>query len=94
MLAKTNGQESDQAAIDIAMMQRCIRHSATAAQRSEFPFASLICDGNEMIVETMKSRSMLMSHVTPNWSRSRKRSRSSAERIYQAARCTRTWSPA
>ena len=52
MLAKNNGQESDQAVIDIAMMQRCIRHSAIAVQRGEFPFAALICDGGEVIVET------------------------------------------
>ncbi len=52
MLAKTNGQECDQAAIDIAMMQRCIRNSAIAVQRGEFPFAALICDGGEVIVET------------------------------------------
>ena len=41
----------DQAAIDTAMMERCIRLSATAAQDGEFPFASLISRGDEIIVE-------------------------------------------
>ncbi len=48
----TNGHESDQSAFDIAMMERCIRHSATAAERGEFPFAALICAGEKVVVET------------------------------------------
>ena len=52
MLAKTNGPALDQSAVDSAMMARCIRYSATAAQRGEFPFAALVCDGGEVVVET------------------------------------------
>lgn len=52
MLAKTKGSAPDQLALDSAMMERCIRHSATAAQRGEFPFAALVCDGGEVVVET------------------------------------------
>ena len=52
MLAKTAGSGFDQAATDCAMMERCIRHSATAAQRGEFPFAALVCAGGEVVVET------------------------------------------
>jgi tRNA(adenine34) deaminase len=33
------------------MMCRCIRLSAVAAANGEFPFASLICDGNRVIAE-------------------------------------------
>ena len=40
-----------QAAIDEAMMQRCIELSATATQHGEFPFASLICVGREIVAE-------------------------------------------
>lgn len=52
MLTKTSGAGLDQSAIDRAMMERCIRHSAIAGQRGELPFATLICDGGEVVVET------------------------------------------
>ncbi len=51
MLTRANGQILNQAAIDTAMMERCIRLSAIAAQGGEFPFASLISVGGEVIVE-------------------------------------------
>lgn len=41
----------DQSEIDIEMMRRCIRLSANAAERGEFPFASIICDGGRVIAE-------------------------------------------
>lgn len=50
--ARTKGAALDQKALDVAMMQRCIRHSAVAAKRGEFPFAALVCDGGEVVVET------------------------------------------
>ena len=52
MLAKTDGSVLDQSAIDASMMERCIRHSATAVRCGELPFAALICDGGEVVVET------------------------------------------
>jgi tRNA(adenine34) deaminase len=44
-------RERNQTAIDTAMMERCIRLSAIAAQGREFPFASLICKGDHVVVE-------------------------------------------
>jgi tRNA(adenine34) deaminase len=41
-------QHSD---LDTKMMRRCIRLSALAAERGEFPFASLICEGSRVIAE-------------------------------------------
>src|ERR1700690_370859 len=52
MLAKTGGHSVDQSAIDTAIMERCIRLSATGPQHGEFPFAALICEGDKVIVET------------------------------------------
>jgi tRNA(adenine34) deaminase len=46
-----NGREINQTAIDLAMMERCIALSATAIRNGEFPFASLICKGAEIVVE-------------------------------------------
>ena len=51
MLAKANGHAIDQTVVDIAMMQRCIALSATALAHGEFPFAALVCRGNEVVVE-------------------------------------------
>jgi tRNA(adenine34) deaminase len=51
MLTRANGHILDQAAIDTAMMERCIRLSAIAAQGGEFPFASLISIGGKVVVE-------------------------------------------
>jgi tRNA(adenine34) deaminase len=42
---------SDQAAIDTAMMQRCIRLSATATAEGEYPFAAVICEGGRVVAE-------------------------------------------
>jgi tRNA(adenine34) deaminase len=42
----------DQAAIDTAMMQRCIRLSAAATAEGEFPFAAVICEGGLVVAET------------------------------------------
>jgi tRNA(adenine34) deaminase len=51
MLAKTDGQKFKPSAIDIAMMRRCIALSATAITRGEFPFAAVICEGDDVVVE-------------------------------------------
>lgn len=52
MDARTDGHDAPQSAIDVMMMERCIRLSANATQSGELPFASLICRGNEPVVET------------------------------------------
>ena len=52
-LTRTKAAALDQTALDGEMMQRCIRHSAVAAKRGEFPFAALICDGGEVVVEAI-----------------------------------------
>src|SRR5262249_55423849 len=41
----------DQAEIDQEMMRHCIRLSALAGEQGEFPFASIICDGDHVIAE-------------------------------------------
>lgn len=51
MLARTEGRKPDQHIIDVAMMQRCIRLSAEAARKGEFPFAALVCIGDEVVAE-------------------------------------------
>lgn len=51
-MLKTDGSRTDQSALDAELMQRCIRLSATAITRGEFPFAALICRDGEVIVET------------------------------------------
>ncbi|HEY9452446.1 MAG TPA: nucleoside deaminase [Bradyrhizobium sp.] len=52
MLAKTDQSAID--AIDAIMMERCIRLSATAVQRGEFPFAAVICkEDGEVVVESI-----------------------------------------
>jgi tRNA(adenine34) deaminase len=43
--------EIDQAELDKEMMRRCIRLSVIAAERGEFPFASIICHGDRVIAE-------------------------------------------
>ena len=52
MDARTDGHDAPQSAIDVMMMERCVRLSANATQSGELPFASLICRGNELVVET------------------------------------------
>ncbi len=52
MDARTDGHDAPQSAIDVMMMERCIRLSANATQSGELPFASLVCRGNELVVET------------------------------------------
>jgi len=52
MDARTDGHDAPQSAIDVMMMERCIRLSANATQSGELPFASLICRGNELVLET------------------------------------------
>ena len=49
---RTNYFDVDQPAIDVAMIERCIRLSAAAAERGELPFAALVCRGGEVIAET------------------------------------------
>ena len=41
----------DQSAIDMAMMRRCIRLSATAPLHGDLPIACLICEGDHVIAE-------------------------------------------
>lgn len=52
MDVRTDGHAAAHSAIDAMMMERCIRLSAKATQSGELPFASLICKGNELVVET------------------------------------------
>lgn len=52
MLTGANGHNTSKIAADTALMERCIRHSATAARRGEFPFAALISKEGEVVVET------------------------------------------
>jgi len=40
-----------QSATDLAMMDRCIQLSVTAARRGELPFACVICDGDRVVAE-------------------------------------------
>ena len=51
MLAKTPQPTTDQAALDVAMMARCVELSAIAAKNGEFPFAALICRGADVVAE-------------------------------------------
>jgi tRNA(adenine34) deaminase len=48
----TPADRNDQAVIDSAMMQRCIRLSAAATADGEFPFAAVICEGGVVVCET------------------------------------------
>jgi tRNA(adenine34) deaminase len=51
MSVLTSADRTDQSAIDTAMMQRCIRLSATATENGEFPFAAVICEGDMVVAE-------------------------------------------
>jgi tRNA(adenine34) deaminase len=46
----SRSQYADQAALDTAMMRRCIEHSAVAAKSGELPFAALVCQGERIVV--------------------------------------------
>ena len=48
----TPADRTDQAAIDSAMMQRCIRLSVAGTAEGEFPFAAVICEGGLVVCET------------------------------------------
>lgn len=48
----TPADRTDQAAIDSAMMQRCIRLSVAGTAEGEFPFAAVICEGDLVVCET------------------------------------------
>lgn len=52
MLTRAKDHKSNQSTTDTVMMERCIRLSAIAARRGEFPFAALISKGGEVVVET------------------------------------------
>lgn len=41
----------DQTELDLKMMRRCIELSATAIKQGEFPFSSLIAEGQRIVVE-------------------------------------------
>jgi tRNA(adenine34) deaminase len=45
-------RSSDPTAIDAMMMARCIRLSATAIARGEFPFAAVVAEGDRVVAET------------------------------------------
>jgi tRNA(adenine34) deaminase len=51
--AMTSTGPMTQAARDSAMMRRCIALSAEATRRGEFPFACVICDGDQIVAETI-----------------------------------------
>ena len=51
MLTKSNLHETDPLALDTAMMERCIRLSATAAASGELPFAAVVCEDDRIVVE-------------------------------------------
>ncbi len=46
---------TDQGKVDARMMARCVELSRTARKHGEFPFASLIARGEEVIVETINA---------------------------------------
>jgi tRNA(adenine34) deaminase len=50
-MARISGAGVEPSTLDIDMIRRCIRLSAAAGADGEFPFASLICDGNRVIAE-------------------------------------------
>jgi tRNA(adenine34) deaminase len=52
MLEKIDDLDTGHSAVDTAMMERCIRLSATSVERGEMPFAALICSGDKVITET------------------------------------------
>jgi tRNA(adenine34) deaminase len=52
MIAKANHLNADQAAIDAAMIARCVHLSKEAADRKELPFAALVCKGGKVIAES------------------------------------------
>jgi tRNA(adenine34) deaminase len=52
MTAKSPERTAGQAAIDAAMMAHCVELSASAAKNGEFPFASLICRGSDIVAES------------------------------------------
>ena len=52
MIAKADRHDRTYSDVDIAMMERCIRLSAVAAQQKELPFAALICRGGSVIAES------------------------------------------
>ena len=47
-----NYVDTDQHAIDAAMIERCIRLSGIAAERGELPFAAIVAKGGEVVAET------------------------------------------
>jgi tRNA(adenine34) deaminase len=53
MLTRPDSQATDRLAFDREMMQRCIRLSASATEKGEFPFAAIVCEGNRVVVETI-----------------------------------------
>ena len=51
MDARTDRRDAAYSSIDTMMMERCICLSAKATGSGELPFASLICKGDELVVE-------------------------------------------
>ncbi|HLL26656.1 MAG TPA: nucleoside deaminase [Xanthobacteraceae bacterium] len=50
-MTAVSSRDVDQSELDKEMMRHCIRLSALAGERGEFPFASIICDGGQVIAE-------------------------------------------
>ncbi len=53
MIPKTDGGDPIHSDADIAMMRRCLHLSATSSNFGELPFAAVICNGGDLIAESM-----------------------------------------
>jgi tRNA(adenine34) deaminase len=48
---KRSADHENQTSIDVAMMQRCIELSKIATRKGEFPFAAVVCEGQNIVAE-------------------------------------------
>jgi tRNA(adenine34) deaminase len=48
---KRSADHVNQTSIDVAMMQRCIELSKIATRKGEFPFAAVVCEGQNIVAE-------------------------------------------
>jgi len=48
---KRSADHVNQTSIDVAMMHRCIELSKIATRKGEFPFAAVICEGQNIVAE-------------------------------------------
>ena len=51
MTMKRSADHVNQTSIDVAMMQRCIELSKVATRKGEFPFAAVVCEGQNIVAE-------------------------------------------